>query len=104
MDLLESLQYSLLTFGKGFDFNLARQIFDNFHNNQSLSLNQNLCDVRMSFDKYNLISSLHTLMTEKNSIYKNLLPPLKLLDETEKNDLLSNLKKLDFDMEILKAA
>ena len=84
--------------------NLARQIYDNFHNNQSLSLNQNLCDVRMSFDKYNLISSLHTLMTEKNSIYKNLLPPLKLLDEKEKNDLLSNLKKLNFDMEILKAA
>ena len=84
--------------------NLARQIYDNFHNNQSLSINQNLCDVRMSFDKYNLISSLHTLMTEKNSIYKNLLPPLKLLDETEKHDLLSNLKKLNFDMEILKAA
>ena len=84
--------------------NLARQIYDNFHNNQSLSINQNLCDVRMSFDKYNLISSLHTLMAEKNSIYKNLLPPLKLLDETEKNDLLSNLKKLNFDMEILKAA
>ncbi len=83
---------------------LARRIYDNFYNNQSLSLNQNLCDVRMSFDKYNLISSLHTLMTEKNSIYKNLLPPLKLLDETEKNDLLSNLKKLNFDMEVLKAA
>ena len=43
-------------------------------------------------------------MTEKNSIYKNLLPPLKLLDEKEKNDLLSNLKKLNFNMEILKAA
>ena len=83
---------------------LARRIYDNFYNNQSLSLNQHLCDVRMSFDKYNLISSLHTLMTEKNSIYKNLLPPLKLLDETEKNDLLSNLKKLNFDIEILKAA
>ena len=84
--------------------NLARRIYDNFHNNQSLSLNQNLCDVRISFDKYNLISCLHTLMAEKNSIYKNLLPPLKLLDETDKNDLLSNLKKLNFNMEILKAA
>ena len=58
----------------------------------------------MSFDKYNLISSLHTLMAEKNSIYENLLPPLKLLDEGEKKDLLSNLKKLNFNMEILKAA
>ena len=35
---------------------------------------------------------------------KNLLPPLKLLDEAEKKDLLSNLKKLNFNMEILKAA
>ena len=33
---------------------LARKIYDNFHSNKELSLNQNLCDVRMSFDKYNL--------------------------------------------------
>ena len=83
---------------------LARKIYDNFHNNLDLSSNQNLCDVRKSFDKYNLISSLHTLMTEKNSIYGYLLPPLKLLDQAEKNDLLSNLEKLNFNMEILKAA
>ena len=83
---------------------LAREVYDNFHNNQILSSNQNLCDIRNSFDKYNLISGLHTLMSQKNSIYKNLLPPLKLLEEEEKNDLLSNLKKLNFNMEILKAA
>ena len=83
---------------------LARKIYDNFYSNEELSLNQNLCDVRKSFDKYNLISSLHTLMAEKNSIYKNLLPPLKLLDEAEKKDLLLNLEKLNFNMEILKVA
>ena len=83
---------------------LAREIYDNFNNNLSVTSNKNLCDIRMSFDKYNLISSLHTLMAQKNSIYKNLLPPLKLLDEFEKKDLLSNLKKLNFDMEGLKAA
>ena len=83
---------------------LAREIYDNFNNNLSLETNQNLCDVRMSFDKYNLISGLHTLMAQKNSVYENLLPPLKLLDEAEKNNLLANLKKLNFDMEILKAA
>ena len=83
---------------------LAREIYDNFNNNLSLDTNQNLCDVRMSFDKYNLISGLHTLMSQKNSVYKNLLPPLKLLDEAEKNYLLANLKKLNFNMEILKAA
>ena len=83
---------------------LAREIYDNFYNNLSLEANQNLCDVRTSFDKYNLISGLHSLLVQKNSIYKNLLPPLKLLDEVEKNNLLSDLKKLNFDMEILKAA
>ena len=83
---------------------LAREIYDNFNNNLSLDTNQNLCDVRMSFDKYNLISGLHTLMAQKNSVYENLLPPLKLLDEAEKNNLLANLKKLNFNMEILKAA
>ena len=83
---------------------LAREIFDNFNNNLSLETNQNLCDVRMSFDKYNLISGLHTLMAQKNSVFKNLLPPLKLLNEAEKNNLLANLKKLNFNMEILKAA
>ena len=83
---------------------LAREIYDNFNNNLSLESNQNLCDVRMSFDKYNLISAIHTLMAQKNSIYENLLPPLKLLDELEKNNLLSNLKKLNFNMGILKAA
>ena len=80
---------------------LAREIYDNFNNNLSLENNQNLCDVRMSFDKYNLISGLHTLMAQKNSVYENLLPPLKLLDEAEKNNLLANLKKLNFNMEIL---
>jgi len=83
---------------------LAREIYDNFNNNLSLETNQNLCDVRMSFDKYNLISGLHTLMAQKNSVYEHLLPPLKLLDEAEKNNLLANLKKLNFNMEILKVA
>ena len=83
---------------------LAREIYDNFNNNLSLDTNQNLCDVRMSFDKYNLISGLHTLMAQKNSVYETLLPPLKLLDEAEKNNLLANLKKLNFNTEILKAA
>ena len=43
-------------------------------------------------------------MAQKNSIYENLLPPLKLLDEEQKNDLISNLKKNNFNMEMLKAA
>ena len=58
---------------------LSKKIYDNFHNNLDLSSNQNLCDVRMSFDKYNLISGLHTLMAEKNSIYEKSFASIKII-------------------------
>ena len=83
---------------------LAREIYDNFQQNLPQTSNEKLCDIRASFDNYNLISGLHTLMSEKNQVYQNLLPPLKLLDELEKKELLSKLKKLNFNIEILKAA
>ena len=83
---------------------LAREIYDNFQQNLPQTSNEKLCDIRASFDNYNLISGLHTLMSEKNQVYQNLLPPLKLLNELEKKELLSKLKKLNFNMEILKAA
>ena len=83
---------------------LAREVYDNFLNNLPQSSNQKLCDVRATFEKYNLISGLHTLMSQKNSIFENLLPPLKLLPEKEKQELLNNLKKLGFNLETLKAA
>ena len=83
---------------------LAREIYDNFQQNLPQTSNEKLCGIRASFDNYNLISGLHTLMSEKNQVYQNLLPPLKLLNELEKKELLSKLKKLNFNMEILKAA
>ena len=83
---------------------LAREVYDNFINKSPQNLNQKLCDVRTTFEKYNLISGLHTFMSQKNEIYNNILPPLKLLSENDKNKLLSNLKKLDFNIENLKAA
>jgi len=83
---------------------LAREVYDNFFNKSSQNLNKKLCDVRATFDKYNLISGLHSFMSEKNEIYKNVLPPLKLLSETDKKELLLNLKKLDFNIENLEAA
>jgi len=83
---------------------LAREVYDNFFNKSSQDLNKKLCDVRVTFEKYNLISGLHSFMSEKNKIYKNVLPPLKLLSETDKKELFSNLEKLDFNIENLKAA
>ena len=83
---------------------LAREVYDNFFNKSSQNLNKKLCDVRETFEKYNLISGLHSFMSEKNEIYKNVLPPLKLLSETDKKELFSNLEKLDFNIENLKVA
>ena len=83
---------------------LARSVYDSFFNKSPQNLNKKLCDVRAAFEKYNLISGLHTFMSQKNDIYKNILPPLRLLSEEDKNELLSSLKKLDFNIENLKAA
>ena len=83
---------------------IAREVYDNFLNNSPQNSNQKLCDIRASFEKYNLISGLHTLMSQRNSLFQNLLPPLKILSENEKEELLANLKKFDFKIETLKAA
>jgi len=83
---------------------LAREIYENFLNNLPQNSNQKLCDIRASFEKYNLISGLHTIMSQKNPIFENLLPPLKLLSENEKKELIANLNKFDFKIENLKAA
>ena len=69
-----------------------------------LSSNKKLCDVRGCFEKYNLISALHTVMSEKNQIFENLLPPLKLLDSNQKNEILTSLGNLEFEIANLKAA
>ena len=83
---------------------LARNVYDNFINKSPQNLNQKLCEVRSSFERFNLISGLHTFMSQKNEIFKNILPPLKLLDENDKGELLLSLKKLDFNIENLKTA
>ena len=83
---------------------LARNVYDNFFNKSSQDANKKLCDVREIFDKYNLISGLHSFMSQKNEIYKNILPPLKLLSETDKTELISNLKKLNFNIQNLETA
>ncbi len=75
---------------------IARKVFDNYANESSESLNKKLILVREAFDNYNLISALHSYMSIKNEKYNNLLPPLVLLKDEKKRELLSNLEKLDF--------
>ena len=37
-----------------------------------------LCNVRNTFEKFNLISGLHSFMSDEDIIYKNVLPPLSI--------------------------
>ena len=75
---------------------LARKVFDDFQNNNEQKVNQKLCDVRNTFEKYNLISGLHTFFGKKDTSYKNLLPPLSILNSKEAEELNTNLEKLNF--------
>ena len=75
---------------------LARRVYDDFFLKKNQIYNQKLIDVRSEFDKYNLISALHSFKSQKEGIYKNVLPPLKLLNINDKDNLMNNLKKLDF--------
>jgi len=43
---------------------LAREVYDNFTNKSPQHINKKLCDVRSAFEKYNLISGLHSFMSE----------------------------------------
>ena len=76
---------------------LARRVYDDFNNGNDQSYNQKLIDVRNTFEKYNLISSLHTFFSKDDEIYKNLLPPLSLLNDLEDEDLMQSLKILNFE-------
>ena len=80
---------------------LSRKVYDDFFNNETQNFNNQLCDVRSSFDKFNLISGLHSFMSDKDPIYKNILPPLNLLNDSDKNELIKDLKKLNFNIKSL---
>ncbi len=83
---------------------LSRKVYDDFHSGKKQSYNQKLCEVRSVFDKYNLISGLHTYLSQKNETFKNILPPLSLLSKTDEKDLLNNLRDLNFKNQSSKAA
>ncbi len=83
---------------------LARKVYDDFHNGVPQTVNQKLCDIRSVFEKYNLISGLHTFYKQKENIYENLLPPLRILDDLSEKDLQDNLENYSFSIKSLMAA
>ena len=84
--------------------NLSRKVYDDFKNKKDQKYNEKLCNVRAAFDKYNLISGMHSFLSDSDNCFKNILPPLSLLDSKEKEKLFEELNKLDFNSKFLKVA
>jgi 4-hydroxy-tetrahydrodipicolinate synthase len=83
---------------------LARKVYNDFVDKREQTVNQKLCDVRSVFEKYNLISGLHAFFSKNDLIYKNVLPPLSILDSNEEKELIDNLEKLNFSTKSTMAA
>ena len=75
---------------------LSRKVYDDFFNRVSQTVNNKLCEVRKTFDQFNLISGLHSFLKEKDSDYANILPTLSLLDPKDEKILFNKLRALDF--------
>jgi 4-hydroxy-tetrahydrodipicolinate synthase len=83
---------------------LSRKVYEDFIQKKQQSTNEILCKVRSTFDKFNLISGLHSFMSDEDEIYRNVLPPISLLSEKDKQELIKDLSKLNFKLGSLKAA
>jgi 4-hydroxy-tetrahydrodipicolinate synthase len=81
---------------------LSRKVYDNFIEKKQQNTNEMLCNVRNTFEKFNLISGLHSFMSDEDEIYKNVLPPISLLGKKEKKQLIEDLNKLNFKLGSLK--
>ena len=75
---------------------LSRKVYDDFFNNKPQTVNDKLCEVRKTFDQFDLISGLHSFLKAKNTDFANVLPTLSLLDQADEKILFNNLKELEF--------
>jgi 4-hydroxy-tetrahydrodipicolinate synthase len=83
---------------------LSRKVYDDFIDKKEQTTNKMLCNVRNTFEKFNLISGLHSFMSDEDEIYRNVLPPISLLSEKDKLQLIEELNKLNFTLGSLKVA
>lgn len=77
---------------------LAQKVFEDFTKGKDSEHNEMLIKGRSVFDLFNLIEGLHTFFAQKNLVYKNILPPLKLLNQKDKIKLFNELGKLNFNI------
>jgi len=94
----------IITATCNFTAGLSRKVYDDFIEKKKQTKNEMLCNVRNTFEKFNLISGLHSFMSNEDEIYKNVLPPVSLLNEKDKMLLINELNKLNFTLGSLKVA
>ena len=68
------------------------------------TVNDKLCEVRKAFDKFNLISGLHSFLSLTDKQFLNILPTCSLLSKQDEKTLIDKLKDLDFLGKDFKAA
>jgi 4-hydroxy-tetrahydrodipicolinate synthase len=83
---------------------LSRKVYNDFIEKKTQTANEKLCNVRNIFEKFNLISGLHSFMSVEDKIYSNILPPISLLSEENKKKLIEDLNKLNFRLGSLEVA
>jgi len=83
---------------------LSRKVYDDFIEKKEQTANVMLCNVRNTFEKFNLISGLHSFMSDEEEIYRNVLPPISLLSQKDKRQLIEDLNKLNFNIKSMKLA
>ena len=83
---------------------LSRKVYDDFISGEKQTQNEQLCKVRGVFDKFNLISGLHTFLSKEDKIYRNILPPLSLLNKGDEKNLIDSLDNLNFTYKSFMAA
>ena len=83
---------------------LAREVYDDFQNGNEQKVNKKLCNVRETFENYNLVSGLHTYFGKNNLSYQNLLPPLSILSSKDAEELYFKLENLNFSTKVSLAA
>ena len=107
LKLLKSLELGcagIITATCNVTASLSRKVYEDFIERKKQTANEMLCNVRSTFDQFNLISGLHSFMSDEDEIYKNVLPPVSLLADKDKQKLIKDLNKLNFKLGSLKAA
>ena len=107
LNLLEGLKLGyagIITANSNVTAELSRKVFDDYFDKKQQSVNDQLCAIRKEFDKYNTITGLHSYLSQFDSMLENVLPPLSLLNERDKENLIKNLKELNFELKLKSVA